>query len=75
MFDVHLQGDRETVFLTYPRHERVSDLFWPGDHRAGELFTDRAFLEAMVARRGRLGGRRADGARRRRSTPRRAATR
>jgi protocatechuate 3,4-dioxygenase alpha subunit len=22
LFDVHLQGDRETVFLTYPRHER-----------------------------------------------------
>ena len=22
VFDVHLQGDRETVFLTYPRHER-----------------------------------------------------
>ncbi len=20
VFDVHLQGDRETVFLTYPRH-------------------------------------------------------
>jgi len=27
----------------------VSDLFWPGDARAGELFTERAFLEAMVA--------------------------
>ena len=27
----------------------MSGLFWPGDHRAGELFTDRAFLEAMVA--------------------------
>jgi 3-carboxy-cis,cis-muconate cycloisomerase len=27
----------------------VSSLFWPGDHRARELFTDRAFLEAMVA--------------------------
>jgi len=26
----------------------MSDLFWPGDDRAGELFTDRAFLEAMV---------------------------
>jgi 3-carboxy-cis,cis-muconate cycloisomerase len=26
----------------------VSELFWPGDHRAGDLFTDRAFLEAMV---------------------------
>ena len=22
VFDVHLQGDRETVFLSYPRHER-----------------------------------------------------
>jgi protocatechuate 3,4-dioxygenase alpha subunit len=21
VFDIHLQGDRETVFLTYPRHE------------------------------------------------------
>jgi protocatechuate 3,4-dioxygenase alpha subunit len=21
-FDVHLQGERETVFLAYPRHER-----------------------------------------------------
>lgn len=27
----------------------MSGLFWPGDGRAGELFTDRAFLEAMVA--------------------------
>jgi 3-carboxy-cis,cis-muconate cycloisomerase len=27
----------------------VSDLFWPGDARAGRLFTSRAFLEAMVA--------------------------
>jgi 3-carboxy-cis,cis-muconate cycloisomerase len=27
----------------------MSDLFWPGDARAGDLFTDRAFLEAMVA--------------------------
>lgn len=26
----------------------MSDLLWPGDHRAGDLFTDRAFLEAMV---------------------------
>jgi len=26
----------------------MSELFWPGDSRAGELFTDRAFLEAMV---------------------------
>ncbi len=26
----------------------MSDLFWPGDRRAGDLFTDRAFLEAMV---------------------------
>ncbi len=26
----------------------MGDLFWPGDHRAGELFSDRAFLEAMV---------------------------
>ena len=22
VFDVHLQGERETVFLTYPRHQR-----------------------------------------------------
>jgi 3-carboxy-cis,cis-muconate cycloisomerase len=27
----------------------VTDLFWPGDHRAGNLMTDRAFLDAMVA--------------------------
>jgi 3-carboxy-cis,cis-muconate cycloisomerase len=26
----------------------MTELFWPGDHRAGDLFTDRAFLEAMV---------------------------
>jgi 3-carboxy-cis,cis-muconate cycloisomerase len=26
----------------------VTSLFWPGDARAGDLFTDRAFLEAMV---------------------------
>jgi len=27
----------------------MSDLFWPGDARSGDLFTDRTFLEAMVA--------------------------
>lgn len=27
----------------------MSDLFWPGDHRAGALMTDAAFLEALVA--------------------------
>jgi 3-carboxy-cis,cis-muconate cycloisomerase len=27
----------------------VSDLFWPGDHLAGELMSDAAFLRAMVA--------------------------
>src|SRR5690242_15521816 len=26
----------------------MTDLFWPGDHRAGELFNDVAFLVAMV---------------------------
>jgi 3-carboxy-cis,cis-muconate cycloisomerase len=24
------------------------DLFWPGDHRAGEIFSDAAFLASMV---------------------------
>jgi 3-carboxy-cis,cis-muconate cycloisomerase len=27
----------------------MSDLFWPGEARAGDVFTDEAFLEAMVA--------------------------
>jgi len=27
----------------------LADLLWPGDHRAGEVFADSAFLEAMVA--------------------------
>ena len=27
----------------------MADLFWPGDARAGDLFTERAFLAAMVA--------------------------
>ncbi len=27
----------------------MSELFWPGAHRAAGLFGDRAFLEAMVA--------------------------
>jgi 3-carboxy-cis,cis-muconate cycloisomerase len=27
----------------------MTDLFWPGDHRAGDLMSDRAFLVAMVA--------------------------
>jgi 3-carboxy-cis,cis-muconate cycloisomerase len=27
----------------------MTDLFWPGDHRAGEIFSDAAFLAAMVA--------------------------
>ena len=26
----------------------MSDLFWPGDRRAGELFTDAAFRAALV---------------------------
>lgn len=26
----------------------MTSLFWPGEERAGDLFTDRAFLEAMV---------------------------
>lgn len=26
----------------------MTDLFWPGDHRAGDLMSDRAFLAAMV---------------------------
>jgi 3-carboxy-cis,cis-muconate cycloisomerase len=26
----------------------MTDLFWPGDHRAGDVFSDAAFLEAMV---------------------------
>jgi 3-carboxy-cis,cis-muconate cycloisomerase len=26
----------------------VTDLLWPGDHRAGEIFSDAAFLAAMV---------------------------
>ncbi|WP_099042142.1 3-carboxy-cis,cis-muconate cycloisomerase [Mycobacterium neglectum] len=27
----------------------MTDLFWPGDHRAGDLMSDHAFLNAMVA--------------------------
>ncbi|MCV7012808.1 lyase family protein, partial [Mycolicibacterium madagascariense] len=27
----------------------MTDLFWPGDHLAGELMSDRAFLRAMLA--------------------------
>ncbi|MEU0489142.1 lyase family protein [Nocardiopsis sp. NPDC006139] len=27
----------------------MTDLFWPGDERAGDLFTERAWLSAMVA--------------------------
>ena len=38
----------ETVFLRYPGHRAMTDLFWPGDHRAGDLMTDSAFLAAMV---------------------------
>ena len=34
VFDVGLQGERETVFLTYPAND---DLLWPGDERAGDL--------------------------------------
>ncbi len=35
----------------------MTSLFWPGDARAGDLFTDRAFLEAMVVVEGGLGRR------------------
>ena len=27
----------------------MTNLLWPGDHRAGELMTDAALLESMVA--------------------------
>lgn len=27
----------------------MTDLLWPGDHRAGDLMSDRAFFDAMVA--------------------------
>jgi 3-carboxy-cis,cis-muconate cycloisomerase len=27
----------------------VTDFFWPGDHRAGELFSEETFLEALTA--------------------------
>lgn len=27
----------------------MTDLFWPGDHRAGETFSDAAYLEAMAS--------------------------
>ena len=37
-FDIRLQGDDETVFLRYPGHA-MTDLFWPGDHRAGDLMS------------------------------------
>ncbi len=36
----------------------MSDLLWPGDHRARDLFTDRAFLEALVAVEGAWVGQR-----------------
>ncbi len=26
----------------------MTDLFWPGDHRAGDVMSDSAFLAAMV---------------------------
>ena len=26
----------------------MADLFWPGDHRAGQLMSDAAFLAALV---------------------------
>ena len=49
-FDIRLQGEGETVFLTYPRALTVvGDNFWPGDHRADEHFTDATFREAMLA--------------------------
>jgi 3-carboxy-cis,cis-muconate cycloisomerase len=34
----------------------VTSLFWPGDSRAGDLFTDRAFREAMVVVEGAWAG-------------------
>jgi len=27
----------------------MTNLLWPGDHRAGELMSDRALLQSMVA--------------------------
>ncbi len=40
VFDIRLQGDGETVFLAFPRRlTRMSDLFWPGDDRAGDHLT------------------------------------
>ena len=47
-FDIHLQGPHETVFLAY-RDAAMTNLLWPGDHRAGEHMTDRTLLRSMVA--------------------------
>ena len=43
------RATEETVFLRYPGHRPVSDLFWPGITSPARLLTDARFLRAMLA--------------------------
>ena len=63
VFDIRLQGDGETVFLSFPRaltHERPAS--GPATNGRGDHLTARAFLRAMVDGRGGLAGRARRGA-------------
>ena len=47
-FDIHLQGDRETVFLTFTAGRRDERLLSPGSHRARRRRRRRALVAAML---------------------------
>ena len=47
-FDVVLQGQDETVFLSFPGPFGVTDLYWPGEFRAGKLMTSDSLVTALV---------------------------
>ena len=52
VFDIRLQGDGGDGVPLLPGHARLTpmtNLLWPGDERAGDLFSDESFLAAMVA--------------------------
>ena len=52
VFDIHLQGERRDRLPHLPATLTADGpelLFWPGDHRADEHFSDETFREAMLA--------------------------
>ena len=56
-FDIGLQGERRDRLPALPGTLKVTDLFWPGDERAGALMSERGSADGDGSGRGRLAGR------------------